>query len=86
MAEDYAFKEAAAMAFAGYRNEVSADSELLKLLQESAIKNFGANPSKLLLKKADASSPIHEAIDKLLEKMKPEDMLSALSKHTEQTK
>jgi hypothetical protein len=82
ISEDYAFKEAAAMAFAGYRNEVAADPDLLKLLQESAIKNFGANPSKLLLKKADASSPVHEAIDKLLEKMKPEELLTALSKLT----
>lgn len=80
--EDYAFKEAAAMAFAGYRNEVTNDPELLKLLQESAIKNFGANPSKLLMKKPDASSPLHEAVDKALEKMKPEELITAVSKLT----
>lgn len=80
ISEDYAFKEAAAMAFAGYRNEVANDPDLLKLLQESAIKNFGANPSKLLLKKPDASSPLHEALDKVLDKIKPEDLIEIVKK------
>ena len=83
ISEDYAFKEAAAMAFAGYRNEVAADPELLKLLQESAIKNFGANPSKLLLKKPDASSPLHEVFDKALDKVKPEALTELISNLTE---
>ena len=78
ISEDYAFKEAAAMAFAGYRNEVALDEELLKLLQENAIRNFGANPAKLLLKKADASSPIHEVLEKILEKIKPEDLINLI--------
>ncbi len=76
MGEDYAFKEAAAMAFAGYRNEVAGDAEMLKLLQESAICSFSANPAKILLKKADHTSPISEAFDKALEKIKPKDLMT----------
>ena len=67
------------MAFAGYRNEMGADAELLKLLQESAIRNFGANPAKMLLKRADAASPIHEMLEKVLEKVKPEEVITALA-------
>ena len=76
--EDYSFKEAAAMAYVGYRNEVDADPEMLKLLQEYAIKNFGNNPAELLLKKVDASTPLHDLIDKVLEKVKPEDVIKLL--------
>jgi hypothetical protein len=79
MGEDYAFKEAAAMAFAGYRNEVLGDAEMLKLLQESAIRSFSANPAKILLKNADHTSPLSEAIDKALEKIKPKDLISAIN-------
>ena len=80
ISEDYAFKEAAAMAFVGYRNEVETDEEMLKLLQETAIRNFGANPAKMLLHKADHSSPLHEALDKALEKMKPDELIGLLKK------
>jgi hypothetical protein len=79
VSEDYAFKEAAAMAFAGYRNEMGADAEMLKLLQESAIRNFGANPAKMLLKRADAASPLHELLEKVLEKAKPNEIIDALA-------
>lgn len=79
ISEDYAFKEAAAMAFAGYRNEMGADPEMLKLLQESAIRNFGANPAKMLLKRADAASPLHEMLEKILEKAKPKEIIDALA-------
>ena len=71
------------MAFTGYRNEVAADPELLKLLQESAIKNFGANPARFLLKKPDASSPLHEVFDKALDKVKPEALTEFISNLTE---
>jgi hypothetical protein len=77
--EDYAFKEAAAMAFAGYRNEVKADPEMLKLLQESAIRSFSSNPAKILLKKADHSSPVSEALDKALEKIKPGELITGIA-------
>lgn len=79
ISEDYAFKEAVAMAFAGYRNEMGADMEMLKLLQESAIRNFGANPAKMLLKQADAASPLHEMLEKILEKAKPKEIIDALA-------
>lgn len=76
--EDYSFKEAAAMAYVGYRNEVDADPEMLKLLQEYAIKNFGKNPADLLLKQVEASTPLHDLLDKVLEKMKAEDVIKLL--------
>lgn len=63
--EDYAFKSASAQSFYGYRKEMGADEELLKLLQETAIKNFGANPIRVI-EKGDHGSPMHELIDKLI--------------------
>jgi hypothetical protein len=78
ISEDYAFKEAAAMAFAGYRNEMGGDAEMLKLLQESAIRNFGSNPAKMLLKRADAASPLHEMLEKVLDKANPKEIIDAL--------
>lgn len=79
VSEDYAFKEAAAMAFAGYRNEMGADAEMLKLLQASAIRNFGANPAEMLLKRADAASPLHDALEKALEKLEPKQLIDSLT-------
>lgn len=79
VSEDYAFKEAAAMAFAGYRNEMGADADMLKLLQESAIRNFGANPAEMLLKRADAASPLNDVLEKALEKLEPKQLLDALA-------
>jgi len=67
------------MAFAGYRNEMGADPEMLKLLQESAIRSFGANPAKMLLKRGDAASPVHELVEKALDKLKPNEIVDALS-------
>ena len=79
ISEDYAFKEAAAMAFAGYRNEMGADANMLKLLQESAIRNFGANPAEMLLKRADAASPLHEVLERALEKLDPKQVVDSLT-------
>lgn len=79
VSEDYAFKEAAAMAFVGYRNEMGADAEMLKMLRESAIRNFGANPAEMLLKRADASSPLHDALEHALEKMEPKQVMETLT-------
>lgn len=79
VSEDYAFKEAAAMAFAGYRNEMSGDQDMLKLLQESAIRNFGANPADMLLKRADAASPLHDALERALEKLEPKQVVDSLA-------
>lgn len=79
ISEDYAFKEAAAMAFAGYRNEMGMDPEMLKLLQESAIRNFGANPAELLLKRADPASPLHDVFERALEKISPKELMEAVA-------
>lgn len=79
VSEDYAFKEAAAMAFAGYRNEMGADEDMLKLLQESAIRNFGSNPTEMLLKKADAASPLHDALEVTLEKLDPKQLVELIT-------
>ena len=65
--EDYAFKSAAAQSFYGYRQEVGADDDLLKLLRETAIKNFGANPIRVL-GKSDHATPAHALLDELISK------------------
>jgi len=65
--EDYAFKEASALAFVGYQREMSDDSEMIKLLRESAISNFGNQPTRIF-EKSDPASPLHELLDKALEK------------------
>jgi hypothetical protein len=65
--EDYAFKEASALAFVGYQREMSDDSEMIKLLRESAISNFGNQPTRIF-EKTDPASPLHELLDKALEK------------------
>jgi hypothetical protein len=41
---------------------------MLKLLQESAIKNFGNNPVRVL-GESDPSTPGHELIDKVIDKI-----------------
>ena len=67
------------MAFAGYRNEVESDADMLKLLRESAIRSFGSNPTDLLLKHPDAASPLHEAREKAREKLEPKEIIGALT-------
>lgn len=81
LAEDYAFKEAAALAFVGYRTEMGADAEMLKLLQESAIRTFGHNPARLL-GQSNAASPLHDAIEQAIDKGywdKATDLLKAVA-------
>ena len=67
LVEDYAFKEAAAMSFVGYRKEMGNDKDMLKMLQESAIRSFGSNPVKIL-GKSDPSTPAHDLLEKALDK------------------
>jgi hypothetical protein len=78
--EDYAFKEASALAFVGYKREMGDDLEMLKLLRETAIKNFGASPTRML-SKSESSSPIHEIDDKTLENKGIFDKLLQLLRH-----
>lgn len=67
LAEDYSFKEASALAFYGYRQEMVEDPEMIALLREAAIRNFGANPVRVLGKE-DAASPLHHILEMLLSK------------------
>ena len=76
--EDYAFKEATALSFEGFKTETSnVDKELLSKLLSISIENFGQNPIRLYDKK-NSVSPASEALnseiiksvtDKVLEKM-----------------
>ncbi|HEX8979828.1 MAG TPA: hypothetical protein VF811_08990 [Parasulfuritortus sp.] len=65
--EDYAFKEASALAFVGYQREMGDDNRMIQLLRESAINNFGSQPTRIF-EKSDPASPLHELLDKALEK------------------
>lgn len=79
--EDYAFKEASALAYIGYRSEMGDDGEMLKLLTDSAIKNFGANPTRML-EKQDPSSPVQEAIESALAKLNPDNLVDLIKSLT----
>lgn len=61
--EDYAFKEASALAFVGYKKDMEDDVEMVKLLRESAIRNFAYPPSRLI-SSSEASSPMQELFEK----------------------
>lgn len=62
--EDYAYKEASAKSFEGYKREAKeADPEMLKKLLEQAIKNLGDNPIRIYEGKNNHSSPAHELIE-----------------------
>ena len=68
------------MSFVGYKNEIASDEDMLQLLRFHAISNFGANPADLLAESHKHESPYQEALDKILTKMKPEDLLKKLMK------
>lgn len=74
--EDYAYKEASANSFEGYKREAKeADVEMLKKLLEQAIKNLGDNPIRIYDGKNNHSSPAHELFDGI---MKDDKVLSRL--------
>jgi hypothetical protein len=84
LAEDYAFKEAAAHSFVGYKREMGDDADMLHELRQYAIRNFGADPLRVL-SDDEAASPLHDVINKLLErvdKLKPEEAMKAISELT----
>ena len=58
---------------------IPSDANMLKLLQESAIRNFGSNPAEMLLKRADAASPLNDVLERALEKMDPKQLIDALA-------
>lgn len=75
--EDYAFKEATALAFSGYQREMTEDEKMIRLLRELAIKNFGSSPMSML-GKTEPASPVHELLDKALEKAPLEKVIDLL--------
>lgn len=65
--EDYAYKEASAKSFEGYKREANeVDPEMLKKLLEQAIKNLGDNPIRIYEGKNNHSSPTHELFDHIM--------------------
>ncbi|MBW3507913.1 hypothetical protein [Janthinobacterium sp. NKUCC06_STL] len=61
--EDYAFKEATALSFEGFKTETSnIDRELLSQLLSISIENFGQNPIRLYDKK-NSISPTSDALN-----------------------
>ncbi len=62
VAEDYAFKVAAAISFEGYKKEVEGDAELTKALLQKTIHTFGENPIRLYPTGKQAHSPIEELL------------------------
>jgi hypothetical protein len=77
LTEDYAFKEASALSFVGYRSEMGEDKEMLDLLRRTAIENFGANPVRVIANDEPAS-PIHDALTRVLKKMSPDKLAELL--------
>ncbi|MDA8118617.1 MAG: hypothetical protein M0Z85_00890 [Gammaproteobacteria bacterium] len=69
LTEDYAFKEAGALAYYGYRREMSEDDKMITLLREAAIRNFGSNPANAL-GRPDPGSPMHQLIEEIIEKFR----------------
>ena len=65
--EDYAYKEASAKSFEGYKRESKeVDEEMLKKLLEQAIDNLGDNPIRIYDGKNNHSSPAQEFFDALI--------------------
>jgi len=62
--EDYAYKEASAKSFEGYKREISQDPEMLKRLLETAIQNLGQNPIRIYDSDNNHGSPIQELLEK----------------------
>lgn len=78
LAEDYSFKEASALAFYGYHREMAEDPEMVALLRQAAIHNFGANPVRILGKQ-ESVSPMHHFLETLLERARPEQVLEVMA-------
>lgn len=65
--EDYAYKEASAKSFEGYKREANqVDQEMLKNLLETAIANLGDNPIRIYNRHENHASPLHEILEKFL--------------------
>lgn len=77
LAEDYSFKSAAAHAYVGYRDEMGDDDGMIKMLREYAVKNFGANPIRVLERKEPAT-PLSELIHGVADKVSPDKLVDLL--------
>lgn len=76
--EDYAFKEATALSFEGFKTETSnVDKELLSQLLAISIENFGQNPIRLYDKK-NFVSPTSEALNSEIVKSVTEKVLDKI--------
>lgn len=77
--EDYAYKEASAKCFEGYKREASqVNPEMLKNLLETAIKNLGDNPIRIYSGHENHASPLHELLEKSLKDEKLMDLFKAI--------
>lgn len=77
--EDYAYKEASAIAFEGYKREAGSVSEvMLQNLMETSIKNLGDNPIRVYSGGENHASPVQEILENLLKEEKPSDFLKKL--------
>lgn len=77
--EDYAYKEASAKSFEGYKREAGqADPAMLKNLLETAIRNLGDNPIRIYNGHENHASPLHEILEKSLKNEKTMDLLKAI--------
>lgn len=76
--EDYAFKEASAMSFEGYKREASeAGVEMQEKLLDSSIKNFSDNPIRIYNGHENHASPLHEVLDRSMKDQKLMDSVKA---------
>lgn len=77
--EDYAYKEASAKSFEGYKREASqVDPAMLKNLLDTAIKNLGDNPIRIYSGHDNHASPLHEMLEKSLKDEKLMDLVKAI--------
>lgn len=78
--EDYAYKEASAMSFEGYKREAKdASPEVQKNLLDTAIKNLGENPIRIYSGLGNHASPLQELWDSSLKDVKLADIVKAIS-------
>lgn len=76
--EDYAYKEASAKSFEGFKREAGElDPILLKNLMDTAIKNLGDNPIRIYSDHENHASPLQELLEKSLKDEKLMDLLKA---------
>lgn len=77
--EDYAYKEASANSFEGYKREATLiNTEVQKNLMETAIKNLGDNPIRIYSGHENHASPLHELLEKSLKDEKLIDLFKAI--------